>query len=254
MKSENLTAQIKCTSYSQFHFNESQFIYITNLELIGCGGNQVKYVKNLVIKNTKFKGVESSRTALEMIETTADIVNSTFVSNRNGSYRKCIQFGDGTHKSVSFPGGYIGGAIIAKNSIINISQSMFEDNGVDYGRAIFVEQHCTIYMSKTIFVSNYARNDGGVIISSSSESLTSHSYCNSSDIKSIGSSNITITECKFYSNKAANRGGVLFSRGNDFIIIKKSKFYNNRARRNGGILQTFGFINWWPYHSDYRSE
>ena len=63
MKSENLTAQIKCTSYSHFHFSELQFIYITNLELIGCGGNQVKGVERFVIQNAKFKGVENSRTA-----------------------------------------------------------------------------------------------------------------------------------------------------------------------------------------------
>ena len=100
MKSENSTAEIKCTSYSHFHFSESQFIYITNLELIGCGGNLVKDIESIVIQNTKFKGVESSRTALEMIETTAEIVNSTFASNRKGSYRMCIWFGD----SCALPG------------------------------------------------------------------------------------------------------------------------------------------------------
>ena len=233
MKSENSTAQIKCISYSHFHFSESQFIYITNLELVGCGGNLVKDVERFVIQNTKFKGVENSRTALEMIETTAEIVNSTFASNRKGSYRKCIQFGDDTHRNVSFPGGYIGGAIIAKNSVVNISQSMFEDNGADYGGAIFVEQRCTIYLSKTILISNYAII-GGVMISSSSKSLVSHDYCNSSDIKSIGSSNITITESEFYSNKAVNHGGVLYTKANDFIKIEKS---NNSALVSGGVLQ-----------------
>ena len=245
MKPKNSTAQIKCTSYSHFHFNESQFIYITNLEMIGCGGNQANYVESFVMKDAKFEGDENSGTALEMIETTAEIVNSTFVSNRKGSYRKCIQFGDDTYWSVSFPGGYIGGAIIAKNSVVNISQSMFEDNGADYGGAIFVEQRCTIYLSKTIFVSNYARN-GGVMTSSSSESLVSHDYCNISDIKSIGSSNITITESEFYSNKAAYHGVVLYSKANDFIIIEESKFYNNSAQVSGGVLQTSDSINGSP--------
>ena len=170
MKSENSTAQIKCTSYSHFHFSESQCIYITNLELIGCGGNLVKDVESFVIQNTKFNGVESSRTALEMIETTAEIVNSTFVSNRNGSYRTCILFGD-AHMYLSYPlPGQtitIGGAIIPKKGIVNISQSIFEDNGADFGGAILIEQSCTIYLSKTIFVRNNARK-GGVMISSSS--------------------------------------------------------------------------------------
>ena len=78
MKPKNSTAQIKCTSYSHFHFNESQFIYITNLEMIGCGGNQANYVESFVMKDAKFEGDENSGTALEMIETTAEIVNSTF--------------------------------------------------------------------------------------------------------------------------------------------------------------------------------
>ena len=97
----------------------------------------MKDVESFVIQNTKFKGVENSRTALEMIETTAEIVNSTFVSNRIGSYRTCIQFSDDIRR-VSFLTGYIGGAIIAKNSIVNISQSLFEDNGADYGGAIYL--------------------------------------------------------------------------------------------------------------------
>ena len=74
MKSENLTAQIRCTNDSHIHFSQSQCIHITN---VGCGGNQVKHViGKLVIKDTKFEGQENSGTALELIETTAQIVNS----------------------------------------------------------------------------------------------------------------------------------------------------------------------------------
>ena len=61
------------------HFYQSQNIHITNLEFIGCGGNQVRHVEEFVVEDTKFKGQENSGTALELIETTAQIVNSTFL-------------------------------------------------------------------------------------------------------------------------------------------------------------------------------
>ena len=75
MKSENTTAHIKCTNDSSVHFSQSQYIHITNLEFIGCGGNQVRQIEEFVVEGTKFEGRENSGTALELIETTAQIIN-----------------------------------------------------------------------------------------------------------------------------------------------------------------------------------
>ena len=126
MKSENSIAQIKCTNDSTMQFYQSQSIHITNLEFVGCGGNQVIHVEEFVVEDTKFEGQDSSSTALELIETTAQIVNSTFVSNRKGSYRECIAI-DPEYSCVPYYG-FIGGVFIATNSTIDISQSIFEDN------------------------------------------------------------------------------------------------------------------------------
>ena len=41
------------------HFYQSQGIRITNLEFIGCGGNQVRHVEEFVVKDAKFEGQES---------------------------------------------------------------------------------------------------------------------------------------------------------------------------------------------------
>jgi hypothetical protein len=62
MKSENSTARIKCTS--DIYFYQSQYIQITNLEFIGCGGNQVRHVGNFMVEDTTFDGQENSSTAL----------------------------------------------------------------------------------------------------------------------------------------------------------------------------------------------
>jgi acetyltransferase-like isoleucine patch superfamily enzyme len=200
----------------------------------------VKDVEFFVTKDTKFKGEENSGTALELIKTNAEIVNSTFVSNRQGSYRKCVVFGN-THVSYRFPSTYIGGAIIiGNNSVTNISQSMFEDNEANLGGVIFAEQHCIIYVSKTIFVNNNTWQ-GGVLASPSSTLTTEANYdCDRFDfIESIGSSNITISASKFYGNRARDgSGGVLYSGGSDFIVIKESRFYGNVARSGGVLLST----------------
>ena len=48
MISEHSMVQIRCTSYSRFNFSQSRCIYITNLKLIGRGGNQEKVVEKFV--------------------------------------------------------------------------------------------------------------------------------------------------------------------------------------------------------------
>ena len=112
------TAKIKCTNDSSMHFSQSWCIHITNLDFIGFGGNQVKHVEFLV-NDTKFEGQENSGTALELTETTAQIVNSTFVSNRKGSYGQfAIPIPWHVHHIFDE---FIGGATIATNSTILIS-------------------------------------------------------------------------------------------------------------------------------------
>ena len=64
MKSENSTARIKCTNDSHIYFDHTQYVHITNLEFVGCGGNQGKLVETLLISDTKFEGKDNSETAL----------------------------------------------------------------------------------------------------------------------------------------------------------------------------------------------
>ena len=210
MKSKNSTAKIKCTNHSHINFSLSQSIQINNLEFNGCGDNHIRDVQELIIKDTKFEGQENGGTALELTRTAAQIINSTFVSNRKGSYRKCAI------RSFSFCiDRFIGGVIIATNSLVNISQSKFEDNRAEYGGVIFAEQQSIINMRDNVFVNNSVSIGGGVL----------YSY----------SSTITIEVSKFRDNTAIRNGGVFYSSISN-ITIKGSKFQNNNAFRNGGVL------------------
>ena len=238
MKSENSTAQIKCTSDSSMHFYQSQSIHITNLEFIGCGRNQVRHVEEFMLEDTKFEGQENGGTALELIETTAQIVNSTFLSNRKGLYRKCAivdpEYG-------CLFNGFIGGAIIATNSTVEINQSRFEDNGADYGGAIFAEQDSIINMSDNVFVGNGARLSGGVLYSHNSTiTIEASEFNDNSAIDDGGvlfssSSTITINASNFHDNNVEFFGGVLVSNSST-IRIKASKFHGNCAANGGGVL------------------
>ena len=217
MNSETLITQIVCRNYSLVSFNSFQFIHITNMEFIGCGGNRVKNVELFVLQDAKFKGEGDSGTALELIETTAQIVNSTFTSNRMGKSKKGYIIRDPV--ITSYWGTFlVGGAIIATHSKITISQSKFENNGAEIGGAIFAEGNSIITMNNTIYTGNQCTGyelGGGAL--------------------HLRGSIITITNCYFEYNIAIhNQGGVLLSVGS-IITIEGSEFHNNTAT-NGGVL------------------
>ena len=236
MKSENSTAQIKCINDSSMHFNQSQHIHISNLEFIGCGGNLVEHVQEFVVQDTTYEGQQNSGTALELINTTAQIINGTFINNRKGSYRECVIVIDHCLNS-----GFIGGAIIISyNSIVDINQSKFEDNGADYGGAILAEQNSIINLSGNVFINNSATDWGGVLWSDHSTMITieaSEFNNNSADYGGVlcsDSSTITI-EASEFNNNSADYGGVLCS-DSSTITIEASEFNNNSAHWSGGAL------------------
>ena len=81
-----------------------------------------------------FNGQNISSTALEIIETATQIVNSTFKFNRKGKLIKINEsytIEEIANTSIQFNGSFAGGAIIATGCEINISQSTFENNGAE---------------------------------------------------------------------------------------------------------------------------
>ena len=200
----------------------------------------MRNVKELVVKDTKFKGQEKSGTAMiELIETTAQIVSSTFLS----SYRKCINIFGPEYGCLL--DGFIGGAIIATNSTVDINQSRFEDNGADFGGAIFAEQDSIINMSGNVFISNNAIWFGGVLYSNSSTITIEASKFQDNNARFGGvlysiSSTITIEGSEFHDNNASS-GGVLTSI-NSTTTIEASGFHGNNATITGGVLYSYSSI------------
>ena len=96
-------------------------------------------VIELLVQYVFFQGNEHSGTALDLIDTTAQIVNCTFVSNSKGNFKN-------NSPSHSFSGS-VGGAIIAINCTLKIIQSNFSKNGAGTGGAIFAKQSISLIIT-----------------------------------------------------------------------------------------------------------
>ena len=211
MKSESSTARIKCTNDSHIYFSHTQYVRITNLEFIGCGGNQGKAVEMLLISDTKFEGKDNSETALQLIATTAQIVNSSFVSNTHGTFK--VDF--------LFDFWQVGGAIIAINSTNDISQGKFEHNKADCGGAIYAE-NSAINMNGVFINANNANLLGVLFFYNSTVTTEANHFLSNSalvgGVMTVLKSTITIEASTFRSNNASRYGGVLYSSYSNITI------------------------------------
>ena len=228
MTSQHLTTQIRCTSDSLIIFNRSHTVQITNLEFIGCGGNQVVNVDKFIVHDTSFKGQEKSGTALELTGTTARITNCTFLSNRNRNLR------------------LVGSAIIATHSNIDISQSRFVNNTADFGGAILAEQNSTITFYDSTFVYNTATfitvidesdfyNNTAVLSSYVSSISIRKSVFSANAGKLLYSyySNVTINTCTIHDN---SEGMALLYVISSIITIDTSDIHHNEAIFNAILI------------------
>jgi hypothetical protein len=214
-------------------FSHSQDIHITNLEFVGCGGNQMVNVDNFVVRNSTFRGQGNSGTALELINTTAQIINCTFLSNSNGKIQHIF-----SHYYRSSYTRRVGGAIIANHSQVNISHSIFENNGalhyyLQYGGAIFAEQQSTININASTFINNSGLY--GMLYSSSGNMKIEASEFFDNKARYEGAlnsyrSNITIQGCTFEGNIRC----ALYFDGST-VSAKSNEFRNNSVDYNGVV-------------------
>ena len=219
MNSESSAAQIVCTKYSHFTFSSPQYIHISNLEFIGCGGNQVIRAHKFILQDTIFMGQENGTngTALELIRTSARIINCTFSFNVVGQV-----------KYFNYAYVLAGGAIVANNSNISITQSLFAYNRAVIGGAIYAELSSTITVSESTFIHNTAVQVAGVLYSTSSTitiyaSAFRNNSANNTAILNSENSHITIGKCAF----SENTGGLLSASTGSTVLINTSYISNN---------------------------
>ena len=201
-------------------------------------------VDELVVEDAIFKGQENSGTALDLTAVAAQIVNCSFLYNRKGSHQYLTVFdlSDILERERRF----IGGVIISSKSIIDISQSKFENNRAEIGGVICALSNSIINMSDNVFIRNTAIEHGGVLYSDRSTITIEASEFHSNSASTGGvlrsySSTITIETSEFNTNTANSVGGVLYSFYSD-VAIRESEFYNNTATAGGALSFVGGTI------------
>ena len=221
----NSTVEITCELSTGFSIENVQYTLINNLEFIGCGSNYIKNVTEFILQDVVFEGKGESGAALELIETTATITNSMFISNTHGMFR-----GNDSLHSNDF---WAGGAIIATHSKITIKNSVFKRNKAEVGGAIYAENDCIVAIEDTTFIDNQALVQSSTV--EASLAMGGVVYQESGSVR--------ISNCLFTNNSALNsNGGVLFSYKSN-ILIEASEFTENTANYGAALYSYNGSVS-----------
>ena len=210
-------ASITCQHNSRLYFEDIGSVVIGNLTFLGCG-NKVLSCDRLTVEGSTFIGHNESGTALEVIKTSACIINNcSFVSNIVGNYRGLFK---DPFKSSVFGFAYIGGALITHQSHAIIDNTLFKGNRAELGGAVFV-----IASNFTITNSVFANNSVDKLCTS--VYLGGALFC----VKS----SISLIKSELYGNHAGYAGGVIFI-NNDIFKDNVSKFYDAVADVDGAAV------------------
>ena len=215
----NGTVFVECVNQSgRFNIIGSEFAAIKGLHFVGCGGNSLSQVKQFVVEDTVFEGVEGRSTALVLNEViAASIERSSFLSNTRIVRTTPKIFNDqldilkyiyqDQNSSLA-----VGGALYAVSSNVLVVNSEFTDNTADIGGALFAH-NSSLHVLGSTYSNNHA-GYGGVMTTSESS--------------------ISIDNSTFTDNTAEVHGGVLMTYQDSFSI-SDSAFTNSASSRLGGV-------------------
>ena len=243
---------IHCSSlYERFIINRTTFALIKGLHLVGCGGNTVTHVQELIVEDVTFQGDEGENrgAALVLNEVpSAKILRSTFINISQSERHYITNFinnedilnnslGLNQNDLLSF-----GGALYITSSNIDIVSCTFEHNRAEMGGALFAHRS-TINITESTYNQNIADHSGGAMATIESmvsvESNTVFTFNSATyhggAILAVGGL-FNIAESTFTSNSASLDGGVIQTIGGIFSIIGSS-FHSNTANRYGGVIR-----------------
>ena len=140
MLSNSTSTVITCYHHTNLRFTSINIVRISNLNFIGCAGNVVKYVNYFVLKESTFTGLgEFIGTALKLSGTVANLVRSSFISNKAVKLYSVTCYYAQEHVETT-----AGGAIVSINSSVVIMESSFVTNRAEVGGAVFSVLHSNI--------------------------------------------------------------------------------------------------------------
>ena len=209
------TVLIECSKSQSGRFNirEMMFVVIKNLQFIGCGGNRIVHVEELVVEDTIFQGAEGRGRALILMNVTTARISSSLFHYNNILVK---EFHENISNELNF-----GGALRVAFSNILIESSSFTHNTAVIGGALWVN-NSNLHIVRNIYSHNGADNQGGVM--------------------AIFNSTANITNSYFTSNVASVAGGAIIARDSHFTI-HSNNFTNNSAKYGGVIAKYNRFMD-----------
>ena len=181
---DNETVVIECASQSaRFIVNEAIFVSIKGLHFIGCNGNTVTAVEELVVEDTIFQGVEGEGrgTALVLDEVTfAKIITSSFESNTPGvnSQRRYVgEFVQNTFLIQTNELVSVGGALLTTSSNVSVTDTKFVNNTAELGGVLLAYQS-NITITQCTYSYNRARAGGVMFTVESSVAIDNSTFSN----------------------------------------------------------------------------
>ena len=222
---------------SFINLNHSQFIHISNMNFFGYGGINVSNVEDFLMQSVVFDGQDKTRMSLSLIESTANIINSSFIFNfKNVVYGKWLWRDD---------------LVVVIDSNISFSQCIFDNNEVLYyddARLMLVINSWVAIDSSTFVNNTDAENDWYntyVIYQESGHVDISNCYFYNNSVNSVfksTSGSLNVTNSSFSGNTGidlesdASFGGV-FSLLYSKVFAHNNSFDNNNAVV-GGVLHS----------------
>ena len=259
----NETVMIECMSPNErFIVNETTFATIKALHFIGCGGNTVTRVKELVVEDTIFQGVdeEGRGTALVLNEVNfTKIRECSFISNTPGNNSERHRIGEFIRHPfiLFFVLGLkeddlvsVGGALLTTSSNVSVTNTKFVFNEADIG-GVLLAYKSIITISQCAHSYNRAHFGGVMATVESSVNIETSTFCKNVatlEYYSIGgvigtfNGSFDITNSSFTSNSAAKGGGVMYTFGASFDITS-STFTNDSAAYGGVMITSYGSFN-----------
>ena len=254
MHSGKSNAAVRCTCdlTSSLSFESIEEVSLMSINFTGCGGNLVRNVGRLVLQGTMFTGLDRSGTSMTIINSTAEIIDSTFVNNQFGTIMESVESLRLITTNVFWlivrnVTGIVrvGGAIIMDRSNISVNHSRFENNTADIGGDIFADRDNALFIYNTTFIGNGRQPTskespfGGAIFSHQN-TLSAIDCQFQNKHATVGASvmspvlNTMVNGSNFDSNSASDHSAGVFGY-NSTVFIYGSNFSNNTALGGAGV-------------------
>ena len=273
----NETVCVECNSQlGRFDVSETTYVSIKSLTFIGCGGNRVSQVTQLIIADSTFQEVQEKSTVLEINDVNmTNIVRSQFLYNtlehydsKSGQYlldlvylgldavSDYIYYMPNTSSGVLYMAfsnvsvvgcrfmynrADIGGALVAHNSSVHIDKTTLSYNTAIFGGAM-VTSGSTIYSDNNSFAHNSAQGIGGVMVTYNDIICINSSAFSENNADIVGGVVFTFNDSSFtiinsnFTSNNAFGGGVITTVGDSSFTISNSNFTSNSATAYGGVI------------------